>query len=95
MAILGQVGFKPGPALGRLCGAYNCDLSNEEKSRILHRYSGHAKITKARSNPHDSHKVVHDEVMLEVRIFEILLTVNICLIIYIHIHLGEPSMRRH
>uniref|UniRef100_A0AAR5PGS8 UNC93-like protein n=1 Tax=Dendroctonus ponderosae TaxID=77166 RepID=A0AAR5PGS8_DENPD len=61
----GQVGFKPGPALGRLCGAYNCDLSNEEKSRILHRYSGHAKITKARSNPHDSQKVVHDEVMLE------------------------------
>ncbi|XP_066255711.1 protein unc-93 homolog A [Euwallacea similis] len=60
-----QMGFKPGLALGRLCGAYNSDLTNEEKSRILHRYSGHAKITKVRSNPHDSHKVVHDELMME------------------------------
>lgn len=62
--------YKPGPALGRLCGgAYNSSLTSEEKSRILHRYSGHAKITKARSNPHDTQKVVHDEqLMMEVKL---------------------------
>ncbi|CAG9767564.1 unnamed protein product [Ceutorhynchus assimilis] len=60
-----QAGFKPGPALGRLCGAYDAGLTNAEKCKILHRYSGHAKITKARSNPHDSNKIVHDDLMME------------------------------
>ncbi|XP_050308686.1 uncharacterized protein LOC126745047 [Anthonomus grandis grandis] len=60
-----QSHFKPGPALGHLCGTYDADLTNEEKSRILHRYSGHARITKVRSNPHDSHRVVQDDVVME------------------------------
>nr|XP_023014873.1 UNC93-like protein [Leptinotarsa decemlineata] len=58
-------GYRPGPALGHLCGGCNGALSNAEKSKILHRYSGHNKITKARSNPHDSNKIVYDDAMVE------------------------------
>ncbi|KAF7279476.1 hypothetical protein GWI33_007191 [Rhynchophorus ferrugineus] len=58
-------GYKPGPALGHLCGGCNSGLTSEEKSKILHRYSGHTKITKVRSNPHDAHKVVQDDLMME------------------------------
>lgn len=57
--------YRPGPALGHLCGGANSTLSQAEKSKILHRYSGHARITKARSNGHDS-KIVYDDFMLEV-----------------------------
>ncbi|XP_060533112.1 uncharacterized protein LOC132706057 [Cylas formicarius] len=60
-----QSGYRPGPALGHLCGGCNAGLSNEEKSKILHRYSGHGKITKARSNPHDSNKIVYDDLTME------------------------------
>ncbi|RZC37972.1 UNC93-like protein, partial [Asbolus verrucosus] len=63
----GQAGpspYRPGPALGHLCGGANSTLTHAEKSKILHRYSGHARITKARSNGHDS-KIVYDDFMLE------------------------------
>lgn len=60
--------YRPGPALGHLCGGMNSTLSTAEKSRILHRYSGHGRITKARSNGNDS-KITYDDFMLEVRIF--------------------------
>lgn len=59
--------FKPGPALGHLCGGCNGVLTTEEKTKILHRYSGHARITKAMSNPQESNRIIHcDDVMLEV-----------------------------
>ncbi|KAG5893318.1 hypothetical protein JTB14_000277 [Gonioctena quinquepunctata] len=57
--------YKPGPALGHLCGGCNGAISEAEKSKILHRYSGHNKISKARSNPHDSNRIVYDDVMVE------------------------------
>ncbi|XP_044260166.1 UNC93-like protein [Tribolium madens] len=56
--------YRPGPALGHLCSGGNSTLSQAEKSKILHRYSGHARITKARSNGNDS-KIVCDDFMLE------------------------------
>ncbi|KAJ8985204.1 hypothetical protein NQ317_018233 [Molorchus minor] len=58
-------GYRPGPALGHLCGGCNGTLSSTERSKILHRYSGHNKIIKARSNPHDSNKIVNDDFMVE------------------------------
>ncbi|KAJ3652148.1 hypothetical protein Zmor_018138 [Zophobas morio] len=56
--------YRPGPALGHLCGGGQPTLSQEEKSKILHRYSGHARMTKARSNGHES-KIACDDFMLE------------------------------
>lgn len=58
--------YKPGPALGHLCGGANPSLTQEERSKILHRYSGHARMTKARSNGNES-KIVYDDFMLEVQ----------------------------
>ncbi|CAH1118483.1 unnamed protein product [Phaedon cochleariae] len=60
-----EQGFKPGPALGHLCGGCNGVQATTEKSKMLYKYSGHHKITKARSNPTDSNKIVYDDVMLE------------------------------
>ncbi|CAG9853593.1 unnamed protein product [Phyllotreta striolata] len=56
-----EQGFKPGPALGHLCSGCNGTLTEAEKSKILHRFSGHNRITKARSNPQESNKIVYDE----------------------------------
>ncbi|KAJ8917338.1 hypothetical protein NQ315_002360 [Exocentrus adspersus] len=60
-----EQGYKPGPALGHLCGGCNGILSTNERSKILHRYSGHNRIHKARSNPQDSNKIVYDDFMVE------------------------------
>lgn len=57
--------YRPGPALGHLCGDGQSPLTQEERARILHRHSGHGRITKARSNGHGS-KIVYDDFMLEV-----------------------------
>lgn len=56
--------FRPGPALGHLCGGHS--LSQEERSRILHRHSGHGRVTRARSNGNGS-RIVYDDFMLEVK----------------------------
>ncbi|XP_018570247.1 putative potassium channel regulatory protein unc-93 [Anoplophora glabripennis] len=60
-----EQGYKRGPALGHLCGGCNGILSSHEKTKILHRYSGHNRIHKARSNPQDSNKIVYDDFMVE------------------------------
>ncbi|KAJ8958538.1 hypothetical protein NQ318_002333, partial [Aromia moschata] len=54
-----------GPALGHLCGGCNGTVTTSERSRTFHRYPGHNRITKARSNPHDSNKIVYDDFMVE------------------------------
>ncbi|CAH1110235.1 unnamed protein product [Psylliodes chrysocephalus] len=56
-----EQGYRPGPALGHLCGGCNGTLTQAEKSKILHRFSGHNRITKARSNPQESNKIIYDE----------------------------------
>lgn len=63
----GGAHFRPGPALGHLCGGHaQSTLSHEERSRILHRHSGHCRVTKAKSIGHGS-RIVYDDFMLEVR----------------------------
>ncbi|XP_057664270.1 protein unc-93 homolog A [Diorhabda carinulata] len=61
----GESGYRPGPALGHLCGGCTNALTEMERTKILHRFSGHNRITKARSNPQDPHKIVYDEVTVE------------------------------
>lgn len=57
--------FRPGPALGHLCGHTRSSLSQEDRSRIHHRHSSHCRVTRARSNGHGS-RIVYDDFMLEV-----------------------------
>lgn len=61
--------FRPGPALGHLCGHAQSNLSQEERSRILHRHSGHGRVIRARSNGHNGSRIVYDDFMLEVRMY--------------------------
>ncbi|XP_056633728.1 uncharacterized protein LOC130443222 isoform X2 [Diorhabda sublineata] len=61
----GESGYRPGPALGHLCGGCTNALTEMERTKILHRFSGHNRITKARSDPQDPHKIVYDEVTVE------------------------------
>ncbi|XP_072379083.1 uncharacterized protein [Diabrotica undecimpunctata] len=56
-----EQGYKPGPALGHLCGGCNGALTEVERTKILHRFSGHNRITKARSNPQESNRIVYDD----------------------------------
>ncbi|VEN64611.1 unnamed protein product, partial [Callosobruchus maculatus] len=55
----------PGVALGHLCGGSSGSGGSADKSKVHQRYSGHARITKARSNPQESNRIVYDEATIE------------------------------